>query len=197
MKAEMTYTGDTAANDSLPPGFFQGASSLFGSLNADKKDNGSQGIMQGIFGLLNNDKNPEFNPFEMLDVNPFMMAAMDLDMKTTGHNNGQAAGLESMLQGLTGQNMQFNNGPDNSGNIFALLGNAGPSGPSPFPHNNQPGLQGGAFNYQSGASDYQSNPGIGFNMPDTRGVFSPNDMGSGIGLRGGKMVSSRHAQCRP
>lgn len=177
LKAEMGYTGDSVANDaSLPPGFFGDTKALFGGSSGG---GGSQDIMGGIFGLLSNDKNPEFNPFEVMDVNPFMMAAMDLDIRATGQNTAEAAGLESMMQGLTGQKLQFSSPAEGSGNnVFAMLGgdvssprNAPGPGPFPAPHN--PGIQSGIFNHSNHQPDYH------------QGVYSPGEISPQMNMQAG------------
>lgn len=115
------YNGDSSANDAImPPGFFEGAQGLFGAPGDKNAANGNSNDqpVSSLFAMLNNQSNPDFNPFEMPDVNPFIMAAMDRDMRDNGNKGAQVQGLEFMLQGLTGQGPQANGTGAGFGALF-------------------------------------------------------------------------------
>lgn len=86
-----SYNNDNTASDALmPPGFFAGTQGLFGSLGGGAQQSqagGGGGLPMGLFSMMGDNthgKSNDFNPFDIPDVNPFIMAAMDKDMRDHG-----------------------------------------------------------------------------------------------------------------
>lgn len=159
----------------MPPGFFDGAQGLFGSLGGGATAPGAQGgnnmhAGSGLFAMLNNQSNPDFNPFEVPDVNPFIMAAMDKDIRDHGNQGNQAAGLEFMMQGLMGQNPITPN--VNFGGLGAIFGvGAGMPMREYSPRENTP------YAFPVDPANPFHNPGFASAPgPMNQDYYSPNDV---------------------